>query len=210
MEEVYLSAAYLPNIQYFTKLLAARKVYIEQHENYVKQSYRTRCDIYSANGVMQLNIPVERQRGEKIPIKDVRIDYKRNWQHVHWQSIVSAYRSSPFFEYYTGDLQPFYKREETFLFDFNVKLMEKMLELAGIKANISFTGEYIRQPAYPEFDYRLSISPKPRLQRTDSYFKMVDYYQIFRGKYGFMSNLSILDLLCNEGNNTVSILRDSL
>ena len=165
--QVYLSTAYLPNIQYFSKLLAADKIYIEQHENFLKQSYRTRCDIYAANGIMQLSIPIERKSGEKMLIKDVRIDYKQDWQHIHWQSIVSAYQSSPFFEYYSDDLIPFYHKKETFLFDFNYKLLEKMLELTSIKASISFTDNYVMEVNFADYDYRISISPKPRLQQPD-------------------------------------------
>ena len=208
--EVYLSIAYLPPINYFTKLLAANKVYIEQHENYLKQSYRTRCDIYAANGAMQLNIPIERVKGNKMPIKEVKIDYSQNWQHIHWQSIISAYQSSAFFEYYIDDLLPFYTKKELFLFDFNIKLLDKMLELTGIKADIYFTEEYLHKPDYTEYDYRLSISPKPRLQQPDPYFKTIKYYQVFGNKHSFMPNLSIIDLLCNEGNNTVSILQESV
>lgn len=208
--EVYLSTAYLPTIQYFTKILGANKVYIELYENYLKQSYRTRCDIYAANGVMQLNIPVERAKGSKITIKDVRIDYERDWQQVHWKSIVSAYQSSPFFEYYYDDLFPFYRKKEVFLFDFNYKLIEKLVELTSIKAEICLTDEYLANPQYLQYDYRQSISPKPRLQHYDPYFKMVNYYQVFESKHGFTPNLSILDLLCNEGNNTISILNESI
>ena len=208
--EVYLSIAYLPNIQYFTKILSANKIIIEQHENFLKQSYRTRCDIYAANGIMQLNIPIERGKGEKIPIKDVRIDYSRNWQHIHWYSIVSAYQSSPFFEYYYDDLLPFYENKECFLFDFNFKLMEKILELTSIKANIIFTNDYLDTPYYHQYDYRSSISPKIRLQKNDPHFSALNYYQVFENKHGFMPNLSILDLLCNEGNNTISVLQQSI
>jgi hypothetical protein len=196
---VILSTAYLPNLEYFARLISG-KALLEQHENYVKQTYRNRCEILTAHGVMPLIIPVK-HAGKKIGIRDVKIDYTGNWQKMHWRTIRAAYMSSPFFEYYIDDLLPFYEFKDTFLFDFNWKLLGKLLELMGIKTEISFTESYL--PQY-EFDYRMSISPKNPATAPDT----KPYYQVFGDKFGFQANLSILDLLCNEGNNAFKLMNN--
>jgi hypothetical protein len=194
-----LSTAYLPNIQYFSKLLCG-KVIIEQHENYLKQTFRNRCEILTGNGIMPLAVPVK-HTGSKIKIRDVKIDYSDNWQRLHWRTINAAYRSSPFFIYYADGLLPFYSKKEEFLFDFNCKMLELLIELTGLKTEITFSGNY--RYGYDE-DYRYLITPKNRV--ADPAFSPVPYYQVFGNKFGFQPNLSILDLLCNEGNNSYSIL----
>ncbi|MDR0384938.1 MAG: WbqC family protein [Prevotellaceae bacterium] len=200
---ITVSTAYLPNVQYFSKLLHGNVV-IEQHENYLKQTYRNRCEILTANGVIPLTIPIRRDR-TKIKIRDVRIDYSNDWQRLHWKTINTAYRSSPFFMYYTNDLLPFYRTKEEFLFDFNCKMLDKLIELTGVKTNISFSECYSHNC---ERDYRSLITPKNK--PCDPEFSPVPYYQVFGIKFGFQPNLSILDLLCNEGNNSYSIIRDSI
>jgi hypothetical protein len=199
---IILSTAYLPNVQYFTKLLHGT-VALEQHENYLKQTYRNRCEILTANGVMSLSIPVK-HCAPKIKIRDVRIDYTDDWQKIHRRTIISAYGSSPFFEYYADDLLPFYEKKEEFLFDFNRNLLNTLLELTSIRADICLSGSYTHDY---DRDYRTSINPKTKL--NDPCFTVVPYYQVFGSKFAFQPNLSILDLLCSEGNNTYSILKQS-
>jgi hypothetical protein len=190
--EVILSVAYMPNVQYFTKLLH-EKVIIEQHENYLKQTFRNRCEILAANGIISLTVPVKRA-ASKIKIRDVKIDYTDDWQKNHWRTIVSAYRSSPFFEYYTDDFLPFYEKKEVFLFDFNLNLLYKLIELTGMKVDIMLSDTYLHEY---ENDCRTTITPGKR-----SEFSTAPYYQVFGDKFGFQPNLSILDLLANEGNNS--------
>jgi hypothetical protein len=199
---VILSTAYLPNLQYFTKLLH-ENIVVEQHENYLKQTYRNRCEILAANGVTSLTIPIKHNEN-KIKIRDVRIDYTDNWQRLHWKTINSAYRSSPFFIYYADDLLPFYETKEKFLFDFNCKMLDKLLELTGLKTKITLSDNYCSHNCGAT-DYRYLISPKNKFD--DPEFYPVPYYQVFGDKFGFLPNLSILDLLCNEGNNSYSIIR---
>ena len=198
--EVVLSTAYLPPIDYFSSILSSSKCCIEQFENYQKQSYRSRCHIYSANGLLSLVIPVLRDNGHSVPVREVKIDYSRKWQQQHWMAIVSAYRMSPFFEYYQDDFEPFYKSQEIeYLFDFNLKLTTMLLNLAGINREISLTDSYENH----EVDLREAIHPKrPSLLQN----KNGQYHQVFAHKYGFIANLSIVDLLFNEGPDTVSYL----
>ena len=202
-----LATAYWPPVQYFTKLVGESVFYLEQHENYQKQSYRNRCVIYAANGPTPLIIPVVKTTGEKMPIRDVRIDYAMAWQRTHWKAIVSAYRSSPFFEYYEDDFRPFYEKEERFLFDFNEKILRLALELTGLNPAIKYTDDFIQPTG--SGDLRLLISPKV-LSEADKKFRPQNYYQVFSSGKGFAANLSILDLLCNEGNNSLSVLQSSL
>lgn len=201
--ESLLSTAYLPPVEYMSVIYRSDKVEIEQCENYQKQSYRSRCHIYSANGPLPLIIPVERAGTHSVPVKDIRIDYSRKWQQQHWRAIVSAYRMSPFFEYYEDDFAPFFTKEEPFLFDFNTKLTELLLSLTGIRKNLSFTGFFEKEPGRGVSDFRESIHPK-RVSLPE--MKNGQYHQVFAHKSGFIPNLSSLDLLFNEGPDSISYL----
>ncbi len=197
--EAYLSTAYLGNIQYYSKLVNSDLVYLEQNEHYQKQSYRNRCNIAGANGVLALVIPVEKDHGMKMPIRDVRIDHSQAWQQNHWRAILSAYNSSPFFEYYADDIHLFYEKKEVFLFDYNLRFTELILELLSLNSNIVLTDTYKVKAEYPQYDYRQSISPKDRLAKPDALFTPTSYFQVFAQRFGFIPNLSIIDLLFNEG-----------
>ncbi len=201
-----LSTAYLPPVQYISKFLLYKKILIEQHENFSKQSYRNRCNIYGANGQQTLSIPVRKNNSVKIKITDVQIDYDTNWQKIHFKSIESAYRHSPFYEYYIDYFMPFFKQKHKYLFDFNTLILNKLLEILEIKTDISFTTGYITNHNSGVCDCRDSIHPKKRMQKPDNTFKNIKYQQVFSGKFGFLPNLSTLDLLFNEGPNAVNIL----
>jgi hypothetical protein len=201
---VILSTAYLPNLQYFSKLLC-EEIIIEQHENYLKQTFRNRCEILSANGVISLTVPVK-HTGYKVKTRDVKIDYSGNWQKLHWRTIVSAYRSSPFFVYYADDFLPFYEHKEEFLLDFNCSFLYKLIELTGLKTKITLSDSYSQEY---DNDCRTLITPK-KDKPGDPKFSPIPYYQVFSDKFGFKPNLSILDLLCNEGNNSYPTINNSL
>ncbi|MDR3286906.1 MAG: WbqC family protein [Prevotellaceae bacterium] len=207
INEAYLSTAYLGNIQYFSKFFIAEKIYIEQHEHYLKQSFRNRCEILTANGKLALTIPVERKDSNKILIRDICISYAQDWQKLHWRALTTAYNSSPFFEYYGDELKPFFERKEKFLFDFNTKLTNKILELLEINVQIFFTEKHEIFISDFAFDYRNNISPKARFAKDDKTFEPQKYYQVFAQKIGFIPNLSIIDLLFNEGTNAKDELR---
>lgn len=194
----------MPSIRYFSKMLHG-SVLLDGHEHYVKQTYRNRCEILSANGVMTLTVPVV-HCGAKTDIRDVRIDYSRSWQSVHRRAIAAAYGSSPFFEYYADYLAPFFNRKETFLFDLNLRLIELFLELVGMKVEIRFSDEYVRD--YGDEDFRSLIRPKS--PPPDRGFACAPYRQVFDGRFGFRPDLSILDLLCNEGNNSFSVIEQCI
>ncbi len=196
-DSALLSIAYLPPVQYISKFLACGKVYIEIHENFQKQSYRNRCVIYGANGPLTLVIPVNRKRGNKNIIKDTRIDYDKDWQNIHWKSLVSAYQNSSFFEFYKDEFYRLLISREEFLADFNLKLLDHIISLLNLNESYTLTEDYVNSVELN--DYRQSINPKKRLQRADRSFEPFRYQQVFSEKFGFIPNLSIVDLIFNEG-----------
>ena len=201
MSVAWLSTAYLAPVRYYSKLVAFDEVRIELHEFYPKQTYRNRCYIAAANGIQTLTVPIEKPDTPKCLTRDIRISDHGNWRHLHWQSLVSAYHKSPFFEYYADDFLPFYQKQFKFLYDFNQALQAKVCELIDIQPAISYTESY--NPAVNN-DFRTSITP--RYLPTDTLFSPLPYYQVFREKHGFIPNLSIVDLLFNMGPESLFFL----
>jgi len=175
------------------------QTFIEAHCNYVKQTYRNRCVIASANGCQTLSIPIVKPDSLKCPTKDIRIAEHGNWRHLHWNAIVSAYNSTPFFEYYADDFRLFYEKPAGFLFDFNEELRELVCSLLDISPAVSYSSEYVFAPPADVLDLREAIHPKkaPVVQNFRP------YYQVFEAKQGFQANLSIIDLLFNMGTEAV-------
>ena len=202
-EKVILSTAYLAPIQYYNKLLNYKDVYIELYENFIKQTYRNRCKIYSANGELSISIPVKKI-ATKTKIKDLLIDYDTNWTKVHWKSIESAYRSSPFFEFYEDDLKPFYEKKYKYLIDFNLEIQNVILEHLDVDVQVKLTEKYIHVPDNDCDDFRSLITPK---RNTSNSYNKFEYTQVFKEKHRFIPNLSIIDLLFNEGPNAIEILK---
>ncbi len=208
MNVVLLTSAYLAPVHYYTKLYAADRVVEERHDHYVKQTYRNRCVIAGPSGPLSLTIPVEGSLSPRRPTCDVRISDHGNWRHLHWNALVSAYDNSPFFEYYADDFRPFYERRYDFLVDFNDDLRRTVCGLLGLDVPVCPTESYIEAPAPDEADFRESIRPK-RPYADDAGFHPVPYYQVFASRQGFLSNLSIVDLLFNMGPEARLVLRDS-
>jgi hypothetical protein len=204
INNVLLSTAYFAPIQYYSAFVKAEKVYIEQFENFIKQTYRNRCIILGGNGPIQLIVPVVKGRGPKILIKDLQISYDTDWQRNQWRTIFSAYSSSPFFEFYEDDIRPFFEKNHRFLLDFNMKIHETICELLEIENNSVLTEDFEKVPE-GTMNLRERISPKIKTQ-YDNDFQPVKYTQVFCDKLGFVPNLSILDLLFNEGPNSYSVL----
>ena len=199
---VLLSTAYLAPVEYYRMLANAEQVIIETADNYIKQTYRNRCVIASANGLQTLSIPVVKPDSPKCLTKDIRIADHAEWQHLHWHAIVSAYNSSPFFEYYADDFRPFYEKKTEFLFDFNERLRELVCSLLDIVPKLTYSTEYIRVLPPDGQDLREAIHPKkPLLTRH-----LLPYYQVFEQKWGFQANLSIIDLLFNRGPEAIFAL----
>ena len=240
-----LSSTYFGPIQWYQKLNRYDECLIERHESFIKQTYRNRMLIPTTNGPLALTIPTN--HNTSLAMKDIRISDHANWRHVHWNALLSAYGESPFFEYYQDDIRPFYEKKYEFLFDFNMEITEKMIELLDIRPKISITNEYIQNEELKvksieseelkvkseEFnglanhkvqssnlkvqrkevqskevqsivDFREAIRPKKPL--PDAEFESKRYYQVYEQKFGFQPNMSILDLLFNEGNEAIFYL----
>lgn len=208
VNRVILSTAYLPPVEYISAIYHSEKAEIEQYERYQKQSYRSRCHIYGASGLLPLTIPVSRLNGHYLPIREMKIDYSGKWQQEHWRAIVSAYRTSPFFEYYEDDFAPFYKTVKyENLFDFNLELINLICQLTGINCKLELSSEF--NHTYDESlltDLREVIHPKKSPYTPSSKKESGQYFQVFAHKHGFIPNLSSLDLLFNEGPDSISYL----
>lgn len=199
-----LSSAYCAPIQWFQKLNRYDAVVIEQHDNFLKQTFRNRCVIATANGKQTLTIPVEKSDGDKCLMRDIRISDHGNWRRLHWNALATAYGDSPFFDYYADDLRPFYEQRFAFLLDFNMQMTAKLCELLDITPNISLSEEYVKDVESGVDDFREVIRPKHPMPDAD--FIPKPYYQVYAQRHGFIPNLSILDLLFNMGNEAVFYL----
>lgn len=193
-----LSSTYFGPIQWYQKLHRMPCI-IEQHDHFVKQTYRNRCVIATANGTQTLTVPIERYDGMKCPMRDIRISDHGNWRHLHWNALVSAYGETPFFEFYADDLRPFFEKRHTFLFDLNLDIMHTMCQLLDVRPQVTLSEQYIVLPSEDDavVDFREAIRPKHPLPDAD--FNPTPYYQVRAQRHGFLPNLSILDLLFNEG-----------
>jgi hypothetical protein len=207
-DSILLSTAYLPPIQYISKFLLHKQVFLEKHENYQKQSYRNRCYIYGANGRQCLVIPVKKLKGEKTRITEVEIDNSKNWQQIHLKSIESAYRLSPFYEYYAEDFSNSFDRKAHYLFEFNLNLLQTILNQLEIKTPVSLTTIYEKK-SFDCQDMRQCIHPKEQLTIPDINFQPITYQQVFQERCGFIPNLSIIDLLFNEGPLSLEVIKKS-
>lgn len=197
-----LSTAYYPPIQYFTEIIKSEKILIEQHETYPKQTYRNRCYIFSANGVLPLSIPIEKGSFHKIKLRDIKIDNSRKWQREHLHAIKSAYNSSAFFEFYAEKILQPLESKHRYLVDLNMDILEILLDILEIDIEIDKTATFIKQYGDDCHDMRYSISPK-----NDTVYQTREYFQVFSPTYGFKPNLSIIDLVFNMGPETWSLLR---
>ncbi len=196
MSRVLLPTAYLPPINYFSLLLKSETVLIEQHEHFIKQTYRNRCDILSSNGTLSLSIPLQKNANKEI-ISEKRISYGENWQIKHWRAITSAYKNSAYFEYFEDEFKPFYFEKHDLLLGYNTDLTKLILKIIRQQKDIQFTSEYSKE--FSGMDLRELPNPKPEIINNK-------YYQVFGNKFGFTPNLSVIDLLFNKGLETVGHL----
>ena len=221
MTTALLQTTYFGPIQWYQKLYRYDHCLIEQYDSFQKQTYRNRCVIATANGTQALTVPVihnsqfSLQRHtlkERIPnsqlVKDLRISDHNQWRRVHWNALQSAYSESPFFEYYADDLHPFFEKKYDYLLDFNEAIRQKICELIDIHPNVEYTTKYQPSALNPQpstlTDFRDVINAKH--PQPDADYTPKEYWQVFQCKYGFLPNLSILDLLFNMGPESIFYL----
>ncbi len=197
--KVLLTSAYFPPVQYMQAIVAHDTILIEQYENYQRQSFRNRCIVATANGAMPLSIPVCKQENHHTLIRDIRLDYSENWPHKHLYAIRSAYMNSPFYDYYIDDIAALFNKPETFLIDLNNKLLLTINELIGIERKVLLTESYVNSDVNDLYDLRNAFHPKSRYRSPEINYRRLEYYQVFSDKHGFIPNMSIIDLLFNEG-----------
>ncbi len=198
MNAVLLPIHLFPCIEYYAHLVQANHSVFEGEDHFQKQTYRNRYTIYSANGKLNLSIPIQHKTSSRL-YKDTQISYDTNWQRIHLKSLKSAYQSSPYFEFYEDDIMPLFTKKELYLMDFNIKSLSLINDWLQLNVDLKKTTEYAHNPEIPNLRNRFN-SKKESTQKMDS------YVQVFSSEKGFIKNLSILDLLFNEGPNALTYL----
>ncbi len=197
MNIVLLSTAYLPNVYYLSQVIYHDKILLEKYEHFIKQTYRNRCEIVTANGKLSLSIPLIKQADKEL-ISDKKISYAENWQKQHWRAISSAYKNSPFFEFFEDEFKPFYENEYEFLFEYNTQLLQTILNILRIKKQMEFTQNFEISP-----NNIIDLRSLSELTNSDAPI-IKPYYQVFADKLGFTPNVSCLDALFNIGLDTIN------
>lgn len=197
---IILHPTYFPNIASFVALTQAKHTTFEVHDNFLKQTYRNRTNIYGANGKLTLNIPVIHSQKNRKKYSDVKIFNEQKWQSLHWKSLLSAYKTSPFFEYYEDELLPLFHQKADYILDFNFKCFETICDCLQLEINSSKTEAFIKT-VEDKTDYRFLVNAKKEQPQN-----FEPYTQVFSNKHGYINNLSILDLLFNEGPNALNYL----
>ena len=197
---VIIHPAYFPSISHFVAIAKADAVTFEMEDNFQKQTNRNRMYIYSPNGIQLLNVPVKHTKEVHQRTKDVKLETAFDWQKQHFKSLEAAYRASPFFEYFEDDILPIFQKKHTFLMDLNLETMSIVFKCLRLEFNYTETDEYFHD-VNDKKDFRNLINGK----KDNAVFE--PYTQVFGEKHGYLNNLSILDLLFNEGRYALEYLR---
>ncbi|AVR45943.1 hypothetical protein C7S20_12145 [Christiangramia fulva] len=208
MQSILVHPAYFGPISQWVAMVQAQKLVFENEDNYQKQTYRNRLYLYDSNGKLSLNIPIKHSSSLGLDTngrqkyKEVQIENDFDWQKQHWRAFKTAYQTSPFFEFYEDDLYPLFHTEYKYLMDFNYDCMQFVADCLQIELNFDKTDEYILKPR-KIIDLRSLINAK-----SDKEFGLSAYAQVFEEKHGFLEDLCVLDLLFNEGNNSLNYLKE--
>ena len=197
---VLLECENFPCIAWYKMFLRNENIQIEQHEYFVRKSFRNRTVIDGPNGLITLSIPLKGGRNQKNVMKDIEISYDENWQTVHWKTIESCYRRSPYFEYYAEDIKMLFEKKHHFLVDYNIQCLQLVNQLLQVKKELVLTEKYEKIPIETWVDARNVFD-----ENTD--MQLPSYIQVFQDRIGFKSNLSILDMLFCDGRMLVEKLR---
>jgi hypothetical protein len=199
---ILIHPSYFPSVSHFAALVQASKISFEVEDNFQKQTNRNRTYIYSPNGIQLLNIPVKHAKEDHQKTKDIQIESDFDWQKQHFKSLEAAYRSSPFFEFFEDDLRPIFEKKYKFLLDLNFDTQEFVTKSLRIKFNFDTTTEYV-----PEIDINQNTDFRSLINGKKDASVFENYTQVFGEKYGFLNNLSVIDLLFNEGKYAVDYLK---
>ena len=204
---------YLPNLQYMSKFLIEEQILLEKHEHYNKGTFRNRAQIGTSLGPLLLNIPLLKGKHDGLPITEVKLDNGQPWQRTHWRSIRTAYAKAPYWEYYSDSLAPFFDKEYTFLFDWNLDLLMWLKQKIQLNNNIGFT-ETFMDKTHPEssiYKDKLFLAKQyQNAEERDSSFLKKPYIQLFSDRLDFLPNLSVLDLLFCKGPLTKQYLQSCI
>lgn len=193
---------YFGTVNWYKTLFRYSNIKFELYENYQKMSFRNRCMIVGSNGIINLSVPLEKGRSQKLLMKDVKISYSENWQEQHWRSIYSCYGNSPFFEFYEEGLRKFFEQRPTYLVDLNWETFEWVKKRIKLVAQIEQTDHYEAEVSANCFDARNLFKP----QTYNQVKNVVSYQQVFEDRIGFKPNLSVLDLLFCNGPSSKSLI----
>lgn len=196
---ILLQPTYFSPIIQYVAIAKSKGIIFEVEDNFQKQTYRNRCYIYTANGKHLLNVPIQHTKENKQKTKDIKIDYKDDWNKLHLKTLQTAYSSSPYFEFYIDDLRCIFDKRIPFLLDLNLKCHEFVMDSLQLKITISKTTTYIKD--ITNFDGRNFA-----IAKSNQHYNLERYIQVFEQNRGFISNLSILDLLFMEGPNALNYL----
>ncbi|MFC7358258.1 WbqC family protein [Jejudonia soesokkakensis] len=200
MDTILLHPTYFPSIAQMAAMVQATHVIFEKEGTYQKQSYRNRAYIAHSNGKLLLSIPVKHSHdGTRLQYKEVAIENDFPWQSHHLKSLQSAYRTSPFFEYYEDEMTPLFTESVSGLWEHNIKIIHFLLETLGADIDFSYSERYVKTPEATDLRYMANAKREKKI-------KVPHYHQVFEAKHGFLHNLSILDLFFSEGPNTLNYL----
>lgn len=197
-----LHPSYFPSISHFAAMAQSETITFEVEDNFQKQTNRNRAYIYSPNGIQMLNIPIKHSKESRQKTKDIKIETDFDWQKQHFKSLEAAYRSSPFFEFFEDDLRPIFEKKQAFLLDLNFEFLAIVSKCLRMKIDYTTTTEY-----FHEVDNSLITDFRPLINGKKDHSLFESYTQVFDDKYGFINNLSILDLLFNEGKYAMEYLK---
>lgn len=198
-----VESQYFPPISFYKTLIEVNILKIEKYEHYQKVSFRNRCYVAGPNGIILLSVPLSKGKNQRTIMKDVRISHEENWQALHWKTLTSAYRRSPWFEYFEDELEGLYEKKFDYLLDWNMACLEWANKVLGLSPEISFTSSFEKNydPGAGILDKRDQLQPGQVPENAPV------YAQVFGERTGFSPNLSILDLLFCEGKRGLELLK---
>tara|TARA_B100000524_G_scaffold320078_2_gene200337 strand:+ start:218 stop:835 length:618 start_codon:yes stop_codon:yes gene_type:complete len=200
--KIIIHPTYFPNIEFFSHLVKSNEIFFEVTDNYQKQTLRNRCSIYGSNGKLNLVVPVKFSSSKREKFKDIKICYDSNWQKIHLKSIQSAYRNSPYYSFFEDYFIELFQQKEKYLIDISLKSIKVIYNILEIESNYKITNSYISN-----YDILIDKRDLAKKNKNKDMNLFKPYDQVFQEKYGFLPNLSVIDLIFNQGINSLELLK---